>query len=107
MSKDFIAAFNAVADEWNRTKAIRVEREPGTDIALMHSELSEALEAIRHGDPASDHIPEFKGSEEELADVVIRIIGFCGKYKLRLAEAIVAKMEFNHKRDWASEGKKF
>ena len=35
-------------------------------IALMHSELSEALEAARHGNPASDKIPEYSGIEEEL-----------------------------------------
>lgn len=106
MNQDFIRIFNELADKWNSMKTIRVDREQGTDIALMHSELSEALEAIRK-DLRSDHIPEFSGVEEEMADVVIRVIGFCGKYKLRLAEAIIAKMDFNMTRDWKSEGKKF
>ena len=43
-------------------------------IALMHSELSEALEYVRIGNPADDKIPQFIGLEAELADVVIRIM---------------------------------
>ena len=35
-------------------------REDGTMIALMHSELSEALEALRAGNPADDKIPEYE-----------------------------------------------
>lgn len=31
----------------------------GEIIALIHSELSEALEAIRNGEPQSEKIPEF------------------------------------------------
>ena len=50
------------------------ERNNGEMIALMHSELSEALEAERHGNPPSDHIPKFSGMEEEFADVIIRIM---------------------------------
>lgn len=50
------------------------QRNPYELIALMHSELSEAVEALRHGNQCSDHIPEFSGLEEEFADVVIRIM---------------------------------
>jgi len=42
-------------------------------IALMHSELSEALEWLRHN-AQSDKIPDFLAVEEELADTVIRIM---------------------------------
>lgn len=64
-------------------------------IALMHSELSEALEAVRQGNPPSEKIPEFSQLEEELADTIIRIGDFVGKYELRLGEAILAKLEYN------------
>lgn len=75
-------------------------------IALMHSELSEALEAIRKN-LQSDHIPNFKGIEEELADAVIRIASFCEARSLRLGEAIEAKLEFNVSRPYKHGGKKF
>lgn len=64
-------------------------------IALMHSELSEALEADRKSIEADDKIPEFSGLEAELADTVIRILDFAGARGLRLGEAIQAKMLYN------------
>lgn len=65
-------------------------------IALAHSELSEALGYIRQGNMvASDHIPDFLGVEEELADTVIRICDLCAAHNYRLGAAILAKMKFN------------
>ena len=75
-------------------------------IALMHSELSEALEADRHGNPASEHIPEFSALEEEFADVIIRVMDTAVHLKLRLAEAILAKHAFNVERP-AKHGKEY
>lgn len=63
-------------------------------IALMHSELSEALEGIR-GESTSDKIPEFTAEEEEMADLYIRLMDYAGGFNLRLGEAIVAKLAFN------------
>lgn len=66
----------------------------GEKIALMHSELSEALEADRK-DLDSEHVPGFTGVEEELADVLIRIFDFAYQRNLRLGAALAAKMQFN------------
>jgi len=85
---------------WNK------ERHKGELIALMHSELSEALEYLRHGNPLSDHIPEFTGVEEELADLIIRVMDMAGAYGYRIPEAIIAKLEFNATREHM-HGKKF
>ena len=82
------------------------EVEFGTKIALMHSELSEALEADRHGNPASEKIPGYSQIEEELADTVIRILDYAGANNLDLGGAIVDKAVYNSKRPH-KHGKKF
>ena len=79
----------------------------GEKIALIHAELSEGLEYIRKGDGQSDHIPEFRGIEEELADAVIRIMNLAQRKHYRLAEAMIAKRDFNNARPFKHGGKKF
>jgi len=81
-------------------------REFGTLIALVHSELSEALEAERVN-MQSDKIPEFSGVEEELADTIIRILDMAKELKLDLIGALRAKMDYNDTRAYRHGGKKF
>ena len=75
-------------------------------LVLLHSEVSEALEYYRNGEANSDHIPEFSGVEEELADVVIRIMDMAEHCGFRVAQAVLAKTKFNATRPYRHGGKK-
>lgn len=46
----------------------------GEVLALIHCEISEALQALREGNPKDHHCPDFNSLEIELADVIIRIM---------------------------------
>jgi NTP pyrophosphatase (non-canonical NTP hydrolase) len=78
------------------------EREPGTLIALMHSELSEGLEALREG-----NWYDKDGVAEEMADTVIRIMDFCENYDIDLEEEVIKKHNYNKGRDQKHGGKEF
>lgn len=78
----------------------------GEKIALMHSELSEVLEANRKGNSPDDKVPELTAEEIELADCVIRILDYCGHKGYNLGKAIELKMDFNETRPY-KHGKKY
>jgi NTP pyrophosphatase (non-canonical NTP hydrolase) len=69
-------------------------------LGLMVTEIAEAIEGRRHGDPASDKIPEFTCQEEELADCIVRIMHHAAHRKLRVAEALVTKLDYNDNRPY-------
>jgi NTP pyrophosphatase (non-canonical NTP hydrolase) len=83
------------------------ERNDGEMIALIHSELSEGLEALREHIDHDDKIPEFKGIEAELADTVIRIMDMAHARGWDVAKALLAKVNYNARRDYKHGGKKF
>lgn len=98
------------------------ERTFGEQIALMHSELSEALEEYRAGNkpneiyvictcdgggkvPSCRNCKKTEGIPIELADVIIRIFDTCGRYGIDLEEAINIKMAYNRTRPHKHGGK--
>lgn len=69
----------------------------GAKIALIHSEVSEALEAYRKS--SWDHsIPGQPAITVELADTLIRIFDLAGALNLDLDTAFPKKLEFNRTR---------
>lgn len=66
-------------------------------LALIHSEVSEAMEGHRKG-LMDDKLPHRPAIEVELADAVIRIADLCGALQLDLGGAIAEKMQFNASR---------
>ena len=80
---------------WDGTSADAING--AVKIALIHSEVSEALEGLRKG-KNDDHLPHRKAVEVELADAVIRIMDLAGAMKLDLAGAIVEKLAYNQNR---------
>lgn len=63
---------------------------PAQRIALMHSELSEALESVRDGDYAH--------AEVEFADTIIRILDAAYAWGMDMDRAIENKMKVNEGR---------
>lgn len=73
-------------------------------IALMHSELSEAVEGIRKH-KMDDHLPDVPMDHAEMADVVLRVFDYCAYYGIPLGSLILRKMEYNASRPHMHGGK--
>ena len=95
--KKFIDVAHQIAKEKGWWEGARND---GELIALMHSELSEALEAMR------THAPKDEIAEE-LADCCIRIFDYCGARGIDLQKAIKEKIKQNRKRSYRHGNKKF
>lgn len=106
---------NAVNHGWWET-----DRSFGEVLALCHSELSEALEEYRNGNPDVYFIQDGKmqtdlslwkgekleGIVTELADCIIRILDYCGHRKADIQKIIELKHLYNESRPYKHGGKK-
>lgn len=73
------------------------DRNKGEMLCLMHSEISEAMEAERKN-LMDDKLPHRPGAEVELADAIIRIMDYCGGFGYDVGGAVEEKLEFNRNR---------
>jgi NTP pyrophosphatase (non-canonical NTP hydrolase) len=73
------------------------ERNFGELIALIHSEISEAMEGGRKDD-MDGHLPDYSAVAVELADAVIRIGDLAGALGIPLGDVVIAKMKYNAQR---------
>lgn len=67
-------------------------------LALVHSEVSEALEGYRKRLP-DDKLPHRSMFEVELADTLIRIFDLAGGHGLDLSGAVIEKLAYNQRRE--------
>jgi len=81
------------------------DRPVGEVLMLVVTEIAEAMEAYRIGDPDSEKIPGHSKLAEELADAVIRILDYAGGAGIDLEAALRAKMAYNETRPYRHGGK--
>ena len=74
-----------------------IKRNKGELLALIHSEISEALEGERK-DLMDDKLPHRKMAEVELADAIIRILDYAAGFGYDLQGAFDEKMAYNTQR---------
>jgi NTP pyrophosphatase (non-canonical NTP hydrolase) len=70
----------------------------GLKLMLATGELGETLEAVRKNIDKDDHCPQFSAEEVEIADAMLRLMNYATDRNLRLAEAMIAKQEYNRTR---------
>jgi hypothetical protein len=76
---------------------LMLDRNKGEMLCLIHSEISEAMEGERKG-LMDDHLPDRLMAEVELADAVIRIMDYAGRFNYDIGGAIIEKLEYNANR---------
>ena len=96
----YIHEDNLAAGWWNDKNGQDIRSNPYTfsnKLCLVHSELSEALEADRKS-LKDDKLVHREGREVELADAIIRIYDLAGAYGMDLGGALVEKLAYNRQR---------
>lgn len=77
-------------------------RRIGDEIALIHSEVSEAYEEVRVGRYETELDPNGKpvGFASECADIFIRLLDTCNRMGVDLEKEFTLKMNYNEQRTY-------
>ena len=90
-----IHAANIRAGWWSDPRTGKpVARNAFEVLALVHSEISEAVEAHRKGLP-DDKLPDLPGIAVELADALLRILDTAAALGLPIGDVLARKARFN------------
>lgn len=78
---------------------------PYVHLNMMHDEISEASDMLRNyvmGEPllsgstlADKHLPHLPGIGVELADVILRVLGFCSLHSIDIGTCVREKHAYN------------
>jgi NTP pyrophosphatase (non-canonical NTP hydrolase) len=83
-----IKDWQQIVTEWAVSKGFSwVKEDVDTMLLRIHSEVSEASEAIRDND--------VEGFAEELADIFIRLVNLCEVWEINLEEEVIKKHNKN------------
>lgn len=81
----------------------------GARLALVHSEVSEALECVRDGELYDNSVTESGkpvGLASELSDIIIRVLDIAGSLGIDLQAALEVKHAYNETRPHRHGGRK-
>lgn len=79
---------------WHDKNGMRMERNKGELLCLIHSEISEAMEGERKN-LMDDKLEHRKMAEVELADALIRILDYAEGFGYDIGGAVMEKLEYN------------
>lgn len=79
----------------------------GDECALLHSEVSEALEAYRSWkfDDPTEEGGKPEGVASEFADILIRLLHYANAHGIDLEAEYERKMAYNERRPWRHGGR--
>lgn len=109
-----LSRYGARVEEINRANGwYDSARSFGDDVALLHSEVSEAFEEFRAGEPLDRNryvqtggpLPKPEGVPSELADIFIRLVDTARRCGVDLDAAVEEKLAFNLVRGYRHGGK--